>query len=66
MERPKNEDVMRRMGLPLEIDGMTVMGWPILYQDSEDFYVMIPAENIAEATGNDEVNPVILKFSIDD
>ena len=66
MERPRSEDVMLRMGLPLEIDGQTVMGWPILYQDSEDFYVMIPAESIAEATGNDEVNPVILKISIDD
>lgn len=66
MERQKNEDVMRRMGLPLEIDGHTVTGWPIDYQDSEDFYVMIPAESIAEATGNDEVNPVILKISIDD
>lgn len=66
MERPKNEDVMQRMGLPLEIDGMTVTGWPMAYQDSEDFYVMIPAENIAEAIGDDEVNPIILKISIDD
>ena len=65
-ERPREEDPMRRMGLPFEIDGHTVTGWPIDYQDSEDFYVMIPAESIAEATGNDEVNPVILKISIDD
>lgn len=53
-------------GIPVELDGKTVYGWPIEYVENDEFYVVIAGDEMARISDSDEVNPVFVKIRIED
>lgn len=51
-------------GVPLEIDGYTFYAWPYAYTNSENFFFFISSDQVTEAVGDDNVNPMIVEVEI--
>lgn len=51
-------------GIPVELDGETVYGWPIEYVDDDAFYVIISTDELTRIYDTDVVNPVFMKIRI--
>lgn len=51
-------------GFPVEIDGVTMYGWPRNFVNDGRFFMMISENAISEATGCDESNPIIVEIEL--
>ena len=51
-------------GLPFEIDGNTVYGFPMNFNGDDAMYIIVPGEFTASVTGHDESNPMIIKVRV--
>lgn len=53
-------------GIPVELDGETVYGWPIEYVEDDAFYVIIASDELTRIYDTDAINPVFVKIRIKD
>lgn len=50
-------------GIPVDIDGETLYGWPVMVADNA-FYVMVASDELSKIDETDTVNPIFLKLKI--
>lgn len=53
-------------GVPVEIDGKQVFGWPLEYVENGSFYLIVSSDEMARISDTDEVNPTVVKISVAD
>lgn len=51
-------------GFPVEVDGVTMYGWPREFVNDGHFFLIISENAISEATGSDESNPIIVEIEL--
>lgn len=63
-EQPRDRDADWFAGFPVTVDGETYYGYPAEYMNSDNFYFIISADEMARVKGTDDVNPMIVEVEI--
>ncbi len=63
-EQPQGRDADWLAGFPVTVDGETYYGYPADYMNSDNFYFIISADEMARVKGTDDVNPMIVEVEI--
>lgn len=51
-------------GFPVEVDGVTMYGWPDDFVNDGHFFIVVSENAVSEATGCDDSNPIIVEIEL--